>query len=48
MSLIYWAMNSEPVLTARVLGSSRCNGLRELGISESFDKLFIFVGRLTD
>ena len=48
VSLIYPALNREPVLAARQLGSSRSNGRRELGIPESFDKLFIFVGRLTD
>jgi glycosyltransferase involved in cell wall biosynthesis len=48
VSLIYPAFNREPVLSARLLGSSRLNGRRELGIPEYFDKLFIFVGRLTD
>jgi len=48
VSLIYPSLNSEPVLAARQLGSSRSNGRKELGIPESFDKLFIFVGRLTD
>ena len=48
VSLIYPALNEEPVVSARRLKSSRVAARRELGIPDSFDKIFIFVGRLTD
>jgi glycosyltransferase involved in cell wall biosynthesis len=48
VSLIYPALNEEPVLAARRPLSSRPDARRKLGVPESFDKIFIFVGRLTD
>jgi glycosyltransferase involved in cell wall biosynthesis/GT2 family glycosyltransferase len=48
VSLIYPALNEEPVLAARSLLPSRSDARRRFGIPAAFDKLFIFVGRLTD
>jgi len=48
LSLIYSALNEDPVIAARKLIATRNVGRLSLGIPESFDKVFIFVGRLTD
>lgn len=48
LSLIYPALNEDSVIAARKLIATRNVGRLSLGIPESFDKVFIFVGRLTD
>ena len=48
VSLIYSALNEAPVIAASRLICKRMDARRNLEIPESFDKVFIFIGRLTD
>jgi glycosyltransferase involved in cell wall biosynthesis len=48
VSLIYPSLNEAPVIAASRLISMRMDARRNLEIPESFDKVFIFIGRLTD
>jgi len=48
VSLIYSSLNEAPVIAASRLMSMRMDVRRNLKIPESFDKVFIFIGRLTD
>jgi glycosyltransferase involved in cell wall biosynthesis len=48
VSLIYSALNEAPVIAASRLICKRMDARRNLEIPESFDKVFIFIGRLTE
>jgi len=48
ISLIYHALNEAQVIAASLLISTRMDARRNLEIPESLDKVFIFIGRLTD
>jgi glycosyltransferase involved in cell wall biosynthesis len=48
ISLIYPALNEEPVLAARRLCSDTKAARQQVGIPAHAEKVFIFVGRLTD
>jgi glycosyltransferase involved in cell wall biosynthesis len=48
VSMIYHCLNEESINRARSVVGTRETARRNLGISAAFDKIFIFVGRLTE